>query len=179
VPHPRCWSSTMSRSPTIERRAEALSENGSHHNGRNCCKRKRVVFSPSNGLGGRGRSEGDQRCGTDRWSCAEACNASAPEHAAEAGKMRLGAHPQHQHPHATVACHVPSGTTSALADRLAPNCKPPKVVLPTDVGKAQEIERLRFPFSPTSPVLFGEPAEFDPARLIRVKFQPKLSQSPP
>src|SRR5215471_17054751 len=56
----------------------------------------------------------------------------------------------------------------ALADRLAPNCKPSKAVLPTDVGKAQEIERLRFPFSSTSPVLFGEPAEFDPARLIWV-----------
>ena len=67
----------------------------------------------------------------------------------------------------------------ALADRLAPNCKPSQAVLPTDVGKAQEIERLRFPFSPTSPVLFGEPAEFDPARLIRVKFQSKLSQSLP
>jgi hypothetical protein len=67
----------------------------------------------------------------------------------------------------------------ALADRLAPYCKPSQAVLPTDVGKAQEIERLRFPFSPTSPVLFGEPAEFDPARLIRVKFQSKLSQSLP
>src|SRR5215469_11204281 len=63
----------------------------------------------------------------------------------------------------------------ALADRLAPNCKPSKAVFPTDVGKAQEVERLRFPFSSTSPVLFGEPAEFDPARLIRVEFQSKLS----
>src|SRR5215475_5260591 len=67
----------------------------------------------------------------------------------------------------------------ALADRLAPNCKPSQAVLPTDVSKAQEIERLRFPFSSTSPVLFGKPAEFDPARLIRVKFQSKLSQSLP
>ena len=67
----------------------------------------------------------------------------------------------------------------ALADRLALNCKPSQAVLPTDVGKAQEIERLRFPFSPTSPVLFGEPAEFDPARLVRVKFQSNLSQSLP
>ena len=67
----------------------------------------------------------------------------------------------------------------AFSDRLAPNCKPSQVVLPTDVGKAQEIERLRFPLPPTFPVLFGEPAEFDPARLIRVKFQSKLSQSLP
>jgi len=56
----------------------------------------------------------------------------------------------------------------ALADRLAPNCKPSKAVLPTDVGKAQEIERLRFSFSPTFSVLFGVAPEFDPARLIRV-----------
>src|SRR5215469_982317 len=67
----------------------------------------------------------------------------------------------------------------ALADRLASNCKPSQAVLPTDVGKAQEIERLGFPFSPTFPVLFGVPPEFDPARLIRVKFQTKLSQSFP
>jgi hypothetical protein len=29
--------------------------------------------------------------------------------------------------------------------------------------EAQEIERLRFPFSLTFPVLFGKPAELDPA----------------
>ena len=67
----------------------------------------------------------------------------------------------------------------ALADRLAPNCKPSQAVLPTDVGKTQEIERLRFPFSPTFPVLFGEPAELDPARLVRVELQSKHSQSLP
>ena len=67
----------------------------------------------------------------------------------------------------------------ALADRLAPNCKPSKAVLPTDVGKTQEIERLRLPFSSTFPVLFSKPAEFDPARLIRVQLQTKLSQSLP
>ena len=62
----------------------------------------------------------------------------------------------------------------ALADRLAPNSKPPKAVLPTDVGKAQEIERLGFPFPPTFPVLFGISAELDPARLIRLQLQAKL-----
>jgi len=41
---------------------------------------------------------------------------------------------------------------------------------------AQEIERLRFPFSSAFPVLFGKPPEFDPARLIRMKFQPKLGE---
>jgi hypothetical protein len=67
----------------------------------------------------------------------------------------------------------------ALADRLAPNGKSSQAVLPTDVGKAQEIERLRFPFSPTSPVLFGKPAELDPARLIRVQLQSEHCQSLP
>jgi len=43
--------------------------------------------------------------------------------------------------------------------------------------EAQKIERLRFSFSSTFPVLFGEPAELDPARLIRVEFQSKLCQS--
>src|SRR5262249_22738057 len=38
------------------------------------------------------------------------------------------------------------------------------------VGEAQEIERLGFPFTPTYPVLFGKPPEFDPARLIPVGF---------
>ena len=67
----------------------------------------------------------------------------------------------------------------ASADRLAPNCKPSKAVPPTDVGKAQELERLRFPFSPTFPVLFGKSAEFDPARLIRVQLQSEHCQSLP
>src|SRR5215469_16899993 len=44
----------------------------------------------------------------------------------------------------------------ALADRLASNCKPSQAVLPTDVGKAQEIERLGFPFSEVG-VMSGAP----------------------
>jgi hypothetical protein len=56
----------------------------------------------------------------------------------------------------------------AFADRLAPYCKPSQAVLPTNVGKTEEIERFGFPFSPTFPVLFGISAELDPARLIRV-----------
>jgi len=43
--------------------------------------------------------------------------------------------------------------------------------------EAQEIERFGFPFSSSFPVLFGKPAEFDPARLIRVQFQSEFSQS--
>ena len=56
----------------------------------------------------------------------------------------------------------------ALADRRSSHGKSPHPVLPTDMFEAQEVERLGFPFSPTFPVLFGEPPEFDPARLIRV-----------
>jgi hypothetical protein len=53
----------------------------------------------------------------------------------------------------------------------------PSLFFPLICLEAQKIERLRFPFSSTFPVLFGKPAEFDPARLIRVKFQSKLGQS--
>jgi hypothetical protein len=52
-------------------------------------------------------------------------------------------------------------------------------VLPADMLEAQEIERLGFPFSSTFPVLFGKPAELDPARLFWVEFQPKLPQTFP
>ena len=63
----------------------------------------------------------------------------------------------------------------ALADRRASHGESPQPVLPTDMFEAQEIERLGFPFSSTFPVLCGKPAEFDPARLIRVKFQSNLA----
>ena len=72
------------------------------------------------------------------------------------------------HPLAELRLDASKLRPQAFADRLAPNGKPSKAVLPTDVGKTQEIERLRFPFSSSFPVLFGEPAEFDPARLIWV-----------
>jgi hypothetical protein len=55
-----------------------------------------------------------------------------------------------------------------LADRRSSHGKSPHPVLPTDMFEAQEVERLGFPFSPTFPVLFGKPPEFDPARLVRV-----------
>ena len=58
----------------------------------------------------------------------------------------------------------------APADRLASHGESPESVLPTNMLEAQEIERLGFPFSSTLPVLFGEPAELDPARLVRVQF---------
>ena len=56
----------------------------------------------------------------------------------------------------------------ALADRQASHRESPQSVLPADVREAQKVERLRLPFSSSFPVLFGKPAEFDPARLIWV-----------
>ena len=56
----------------------------------------------------------------------------------------------------------------ALADRRSSHGESPDPVLPTDMFEAQEIERLGFVLSSTSPVLFGKPAEFDPARLFWV-----------
>jgi len=61
----------------------------------------------------------------------------------------------------------------ALADRRASHGESSQAVLPTGMLEAQKIERFRFPFSSTFPVLFGKSPEFDPARLIRVKFQSK------
>ena len=56
----------------------------------------------------------------------------------------------------------------ALADRQASHRESPQSVFPADVREAQEVERLRLSFSSSFPVLFGKPAELDPARLIRV-----------
>jgi hypothetical protein len=44
----------------------------------------------------------------------------------------------------------------------------PRLFLPLMWVNPQEIERLGFPFASTFPVLFGKPAELDPARLIWV-----------
>ena len=53
-------------------------------------------------------------------------------------------------------------SSHTLADRRASHRESPPPVLPTDMLKAQEIERLGFPFSSTFPVLFGEPTKLDP-----------------
>src|SRR5215472_10016313 len=45
--------------------------------------------------------------------------------------------------------------------------------------EAQKVKRLRLTFSSSFPVLFGKSPEFDPARLIWMKFQSKLLQPLP
>src|SRR5215831_19212316 len=45
--------------------------------------------------------------------------------------------------------------------------------------EAQEVKRLWLTFSSSFPVLFGKPPEFDPARLIWMKFQSELLQPIP
>ena len=45
--------------------------------------------------------------------------------------------------------------------------------------EAQKVERFRLPFSSLFPVRFGVPPEFDPARLVRVEFQPEFRQPLP
>src|SRR5215469_4073427 len=42
--------------------------------------------------------------------------------------------------------------------------------------EAQKVKRLWLTFSSSFPVLFGKPPEFDPARLIWMKFQSELLQ---
>ena len=45
--------------------------------------------------------------------------------------------------------------------------------------EAQKVKRLWLTFSSSFPVLFGKPPEFDPARLIWMKFQSELLQPLP
>jgi hypothetical protein len=59
-------------------------------------------------------------------------------------------------------------TPHALADREAPHRESPSSVLPANVREAQKVKRLWLTFSSPFPVLFGEPPELDPARLIWV-----------
>lgn len=47
---------------------------------------------------------------------------------------------------------------------------------PTDVGEAQEVERLRRAVAPLHTALFGVPTEFDQPRFLRVQFQAKLGK---
>ncbi len=63
-----------------------------------------------------------------------------------------------------------------LADRLPLHGKVSPPALPADVREAQKVERLRLAFSSSFPVEFGVPPELDPARLVRMQFQPKLPQ---
>jgi hypothetical protein len=67
----------------------------------------------------------------------------------------------------------------AFAYRLALHGEVPLLGLPADVREPQKIERLGLSFPSSFPVLFGEPPELDPARLIWMKFQPKLPQPLP
>jgi hypothetical protein len=42
--------------------------------------------------------------------------------------------------------------------------------------EAKKVERFRFAFPSSFPVLFGKPAELNPARFVWMQFQPKLPQ---
>ena len=81
------------------------------------------------------------------------------------------------HPHPKLLLNLSQLASHAFTDRLASYHEAPQTVLPAHMREAQEVERLGFPFSSTAPVLFGEPPELDPARLIWVQFQAKLAQS--
>src|SRR6266849_10147671 len=64
----------------------------------------------------------------------------------------------------------------ALPDGLPLNGKLPVPVFPADMREPQKVERLRLAFPSSFPVLLGEPPEFDPARFVWMKSQPKLPQ---
>jgi hypothetical protein len=70
--------------------------------------------------------------------------------------------------------------SQAFGGRPASHDEGPVPVLPADMREAQKIERLGLAFSSLFPALFGITPELDPARLVRVQFQPKLlSQAAP
>src|SRR5258707_849943 len=50
-------------------------------------------------------------------------------------------------------------------------------LLPTDVGEAEEVERLRFPFSALLPVFGCERSELQQPRFLRMQFQTELPHS--
>ena len=72
------------------------------------------------------------------------------------------------HAHPKLLLDLSQLASYAFADRFAPYHEAPETVLPADMSESQKVERLRLPFSSTFPVLFGKPAEFDPARLVWV-----------
>jgi hypothetical protein len=65
----------------------------------------------------------------------------------------------------------------ALADRRASHGDPPSLFFPLICWKPRKSNVSGFPSPLPFPFLFGKPAEFDPARLIRVKFQSELGKS--
>jgi len=80
------------------------------------------------------------------------------------------------HPRAELLLDLLQLGSHALAHRLALHGEVPLLGLPADVREPQKVERLGLPFPSSFPVLFGEPPELDPARLIWMEFQPKLPQ---
>src|SRR6266511_1816864 len=63
-----------------------------------------------------------------------------------------------------------------LLDGDAPEPETPVLGLPTDVGEAQEVERLRLGQAPPLPVRCREAAELDKPGLIRVQLQVELRE---
>jgi hypothetical protein len=78
------------------------------------------------------------------------------------------------HPSAKLLFDLPQLRPHALADRLAPYSEVSVPVFPADMRESQKVECFWLTLPSSFPFLFGKPPELDPARLIRVKLQPKL-----
>jgi hypothetical protein len=65
----------------------------------------------------------------------------------------------------------------ALRDGDAPQPELPVPPLPTDVGEAEEGERLRLPVAPGFAVAGGKASELDEPRLVGVQLQPEPRKS--
>src|SRR5438552_8631218 len=74
--------------------------------------------------------------------------------------------------------HLAQLRLQPFANRLSQNREPSITpLLPTDVGKAEEVERLRFPFSALLPVFGRERSELQQSRFLGMKLQAELSHS--
>ena len=71
----------------------------------------------------------------------------------------------------------PEFRSLSLGHGLPSELKPTGAVLPTDVGEAQEVEGLWFPFASTLSLLRGSHAEAQQPRLVRGQRQAKSGQS--
>jgi hypothetical protein len=79
-------------------------------------------------------------------------------------------------PPAEVLLKFPQLPSQAFGDRPASHDEGSVPVLPADMREAQKVERLGLAFPSLFPAFLGEAPKLDPARLVRVQFQPKLRQ---
>ena len=82
-------------------------------------------------------------------------------------------------PHCQLLLDLLQLGSHALGYGLPLHSKVALSAFPTDVGKAEKVERRRLTFPSLLPVSLSPSPELNPARFLRVKFQPEFPQSFP